>query len=648
MRAAAFALAAAGLLAQDVSRLPSWARDAAARAQKETPPPGADAWVLLDRTEIDYEGKGRLRTRSLRLVKVVTQRGLSEGGTAVDSLGGRIEKLKALKGWNLRPDGEVVKLGRDDVVIADPDGSMETSTKTRKFAELPRVVVGSLVAFETEALAEPITGLDGAVWPLEHSPVRRWEAVFRSTEAGVAPRLEATGWQAWGLATEPLPEGGVAANNLPAWPDLERGAPAYQRIAPKVEVRFTDPALAGVPALTTWDDFALWGWTRYQPNLKPSGLLAVAGLPPAEALAKIRAWMNRELIYHKVYLTPERGWLPLSCAEVMRKRSGDCKDLAVCLLGEAAGAGLEGCPVLCAIGPELEADPGAPPAAVFNHVIAAVKLKESLGLPAEVVTPRGRFLLVDATDRYCPVGRLPSAHRGRQVLICTPQGAAWAAVPAAALLEPALRMELEGALDGKGGTRVRLHLSETGNAYDLRAGAQERGVNDLRERGLRAWLDVPATGAVEDVVLGDPLDLDHPFEVTCTVTRPGGWYAANGKVQLDRWGLPGPPAALQKAGVPRRLPITYGSPVDFDYHAVWTLGQDLQPGLPALDAENPFADLHLRTATRPGQATLDLRLRFKHADFGWERREEGVTAWKAYRTLLNRLVDEATVFRAKP
>lgn len=639
--------AAALALGQDVSRLPDWAREPAALALKEAPPAGAEAWVVLDRQEVVYQGGGEIRTRHFRLAKILAQKGLDEAELFLGSGGGQRRKVKSIRGWNLRPDGELVKLGRDDMAILDADGYRQTTTTTYKGAALARVVLGSLVAFEFEEIEKPFTGPVTWAWPLGGNPVRRWEVLWSSAKGGVEVQGLARRFKEWGVAAEPLPAGGFALSNLPAWPRKEAAAPSFGACAPFVEIRFADREAKDVPSLASWDTLASWYFRVFQPAVLPSGRPGAAGLQPVAALRRILEWMNRELVYHMVYLTSERSWVPLTGPEVVRRRSGDCKDHVAVLLGEGSAAGLEGFPALCSIGPD-QVEPAALPSAAFNHAIAAFRLKASLGLPAEVETPAGRFLLVDSTDRFCPFGKLPDDHRGRSVLICTPQGGQWVAVPDAATEAPTLRVDLEGALDGAGDTRARIRLRETGNAWDLRLLALEHGAAPIKENLLRDRFDLPATGQITDLTLGDPLDLERPFEVSFTVTRAGGVSNQNGKVRIGRWGLPASPGAIQRAGTPRRLPVDLRWRAVLDYHAAWTFPEATTPALPELDARTPLADLRLRAATQGAKATLDVELSHKDARFGWERREEGVAAWRAYRSLLERLEDEGLLFRTGP
>jgi len=168
---------ALSLGAQTISKLPDWAQPHAS-ASLAMPPADADAWVLLDRTEIAYVGSGTVKVKRYRLTKVLTERGLDVGIFSLGGLGGRTSQVKRLKGWNARPDGEVKTLDSDRVLKVEgfqsEDGD-DFSSGTATHAFLPMVVKGSLVAFESiQAIRLPM-GPIVSTDVMESEPIRRWE-----------------------------------------------------------------------------------------------------------------------------------------------------------------------------------------------------------------------------------------------------------------------------------------------------------------------------------------------------------------------------------------------------------------------------------------------------------------------------------------
>ena len=644
-----FLLSAALLPAQDVSKLPDWAAQAAREAASEPAPADADAWVLLDRTEIAYTGSGEIRQRRFRLVRVLGERGVNQGVFTIHGLGGKGNKVKKLKGWNLRPDGDLVKLDSDNVVTLNDTTEAEYSTDTLTGAVLDRVVKGSFVAFESlESVQSPIGPVAGKSL-MEFIPIRRWEFEAAKQEGwftnlkAVDVRIDQAHFQPWITQVEPLGATGIRARNLPALPKDEGGHPHLSDILPSVRVRFLDPSLPTGRMWSSWDEVARWTAGNYAPFLAPAGAADLQGRRGPEGLRALWAWMGRSLTYKQVYLSPERGWMPEGPAEVGRKRYGDCKDLSAFFMAEAKGLGFAAAPVLARInGGRVDAQDAPFPS--FNHVIAALRLEASLGLPAEVETPGGRFLLTDPTDPFTPLGFLGSGHKGGRVMICLPEGGQWAAIPEAAILRDRLELNVEG--EAKGATlRATLKLQETGTYWGLRGIAFRGGAKAVRESLMGSYFDLPATAQIEVTRLGDPFSTDRPFEVEVKITHPDGFRRNGGEWELASWGIPYPPALIQKAGVPRRYPVASEASGELAYRAVLDLPAKVRPVLTERKGDTPFRAFEWKAQAESSAAGTRVRLsldhRYKPAAFGFEARDKGLQAWKQDRSLVKSLREDA-------
>jgi hypothetical protein len=644
MKALLFLLATfpVALAAQDLSKLPEWARPPAAAAAAEAPPKDAEAWVLYQHLEIAYTGKGEIRTHVCRLVKILGEKGIREGTFKVQVAGGKAGRLASLKGWNLRPDGDLETISSSDLAGYDPDGYGTVTAYVVKEGALPRVAKGSLVAFESEEVERSVLGPVTRAFLVEDIPVRHWELVrggggfFSSDKKSVPIRLIPRHWEVWGLKPENLPNG-FAGGPIPAEAEGEGALPSWFNWFPSVEVVFLDPDLKEAPDYNTWDGLAKWNGQVFRTDAAPSGNIPAAGLGPLAGLRAIHAWMAKELAYKQVYLTPARGWVPQKPAETIRRRDGDCKDHANCFLTEAAAFGFQGFPVLCRIvDGAIEPDQPVGPFC-FNHVIAALKLEHSLGLPAEVETPGGRFLLVDTTDRFCPLGLLPEEHRGQRVLICTPGGATWVTVPAAAVLQPRIALEIKGSAAATGATAASATLRETGNALFLRATALHGGRDRLRSRLLESVFQLPSSGSLEIVSFGDPLDLEHPFEVAVKAACPDGLTRVGSGLALVPWGLPAVPGSIQKFGKPRQGPVHARSHRTWDLSAEWELPASLQPRLPDLKLDDPFRQVDWHAVVDGSKLRISFHQETRDADFTGDRSNEGVAQWKKDRSQMERM-----------
>lgn len=626
----------------DLGRLPGWAQAPAREAALETPPAGAEAWVLLSRRELAYAGNGEVRIREFRLVKILRGRGLEEAGFVRRGLLEGASRIRELKGWNLRPDGELVKLeGRDKATFGDT-AEASFDRRTAQVAQLRRATEGSLVAFEVE---EAFTSLkDPWTCPMmETHPVRRWE-LEASAGDGVGIQVRRLRFQPW----LPAGEGGavVRVAQVPAQPLAEPASPFPHRQLPAVEVRFLDPRWAGTGILASWDSLAGWYQGIFAPKVLP-----VPGAGPGPAgLQAVWRRLGRDLVYKQVYLSPERSNVPETSVEVARKGYGDCKDLTCLFLAQARAAGFEGFPVLARmqVGPVLDAEIAGPARDTFDHVVAALRLETPLGLEAEVVTPKGRFLLVDPTDPFTPLGRLGPAHRDGKLLICLPGGGQWAAVPAGAVMAGAVTVTLKGTVDASGGLAGEARLLETGGLWGLRSRAQALTRADFRAYVEAEVLDQAINGKVEVLELGDPLDLERPFGVTLKLSGPGA-LGQQGSAWVLRTplGLPGLPPAFAPAGRKRQLPVVSRRTGTVVLDATLELPAAVRPILAEAAGETSFRVLSWKAALEPEGRVLRLRVeeRRKDAFFGPDELGAAEAAWRKDRALVRSLLEDGMAFR---
>jgi hypothetical protein len=639
---------------QSLSKLPDWARQAVEASLKVQQPADAEAWVLLDRTEVAYTGDGEIREHRYRVVRVLGERGVGEGIYQITGDGAEVAKVKKLKGWNLRPDGDLEKMDKDDVLslegLADGEGGF--SKKTWTAGGVSRVVKGSVVAFESlEVLHRPMGAFTdrGA---MEDVPVLRWEVVAAKKEGWfsnlkqVALKLDLRNFDAWKIAVEQGP-GSVAASNLPPKPKAELFRPEGMEVFPEVTCRFLDPAFKDAPDWSTWDGLADFTSRTFA----TAGREPVPGLAGADPAAKLRSlgdWMYRNLSYRAIYLSPNRGWVPEKASETSRKRFGDCKDFAAFLMGGAKDLGFESVPVLASI-QDIRVEPSMAPAPLFNHAIAAIRLEKSLGFPAEVETPSGRFLVVDPTDHYTPLGYLGDQHRGRWVMLCLPGKAVWVQIPDTAIAPNAVHLSLTAACDAKGVLDGTIRIEEAGNAWALRQAATELAPKDFLLFVRKQGLSLSAMAACEVRSHSDPLDLNHPFQVELKVRVPDVAAFDGTEVDLD---LPGflrvPPKPLRN-GEARRYPMEFRSSLHLVYAASLRLPQAVAPVSPGLASSTCCRTISFKaqaSAVSDGtQLKIDLDSQATPAAYGFQELKDGAKAFAADRAAILRLHQDGLAFK---
>ncbi len=645
---------AALLAGQSLDKLPSWAVGPATEGLRETPPAEADAWVLFDRTEYAYVGSGEVRTHRYRIVRILTEQGLSEGVYRIDLLGGKGNRVKRLKGWNCRPDGEVLKLDSDQVVTLDSDTADMITTRLSTNAVLPRVVKGSVVVFESlEVSQAPWLSLMDA--PMEGNPVRRWE-LEQSKEEGwftslkqVQMRMETRNFGPWLNQADLKDAARISLRDVPALPTGEGAVPNWRDVLPAVYLRFLDPDQAKGMSADSWDGIARWEAGRFQASSPALDTPGIEKKPSLDNLRALRMWMARHIDYRQVYLTPDRGWVPDSAVEVMRKRYGDCKDMASLFVAAARGLGFEAYPVLARI-VEGHVPVEAPVSPyVFNHVIVAVRLPTSFGLPAEVDTPRGRFLLVDLTEPFTPLGWLGEAHQGRRLMICFPDGALWLSVPGTAILRPGVAIRLEGRVASDGRLKGRVTLLETGNMLGLRS-AFAAGTDQQRKDLISRFLELPLEGQWTIQASSDPWTLDAPQRVVLDLDFPRAMRLEGTDRVLSSFLFPGVPDPIQRPGKPRRYPVERLG------QSRWTLEGDLElpvdwhvdTALGTFQEANPFRRWSWKTAIAGGHWTFSFNQERADVAFDFEHREAGVLAAKKDRSHYLGFLDDAPALKPIP
>lgn len=643
------ALFAARLWGQDLSALPDWARKEAAAAASEAPPVGAQAWVVLDRTEIAYAGHGEVLEQRYRLVRVAGEKGVGTGTFYLMDAGGKTSKVKTLRGWNLRPDGEVTRVERGDAVVwEDPDGRATG-------VALANVVPGSWVAWQTRVVRKGVLGPFADMRPLQTHPVRRWELQVARKEGWftdlkqVQVQFQLTGFKPWALEPALVPDQSVTLSRLPALAVEEGASPDYRNVVPRVVIRFLDPEPAQTPDYRKgWDSLSAWLLPAFQSEFVPFDTLPKGS--DLDKLQALRGHVREQFTYRQFYLSPERSWMPEKPAETARKKYGDCKDLAAYFIAIARGSGFKAYPVLCRIeeGEIEEGEPLAPTA--FNHCIAAVKLDRSLGLASEVETEAGRFLIVDLTERFQPLGMLGSFHAGRRMMVCTDQGARWFQFPAGQTARPRTRVNLQGAVDAAGTLTGTLRVTETGDAFGLRSTAQEGSEESMKERLLKGLLNLPPTASLQVLAQGRPMDVEKPFELSFRVNWPRAFQARGGEGILPDLLFPGVPGQIQKAGTARQLPVESRPGMLGEWSGEVQFPGALQPVLPELRIDSALRRLEWRVqaSTAAGGGTVvrwSLENQRRQALFAVPDQDKGLQAWKKDRTEMRRLREEAMAFK---
>lgn len=517
------------LAAQDrykqLSALPGWAIKPARESMLEVEPSNTDAWILFERTEFAYRGNGEIRKQQYRLVKVISDRATSESVFAIHGLGGDTSIVKKLKGWNIPPAGKVSTVDRDLLVTL----SGTASTDEIKGAYLPGVVKGSLVAWESQEEIHHPMGPSDQIALLDRYPKRVWELElasggwFSGSVAGTKVRIVPRNFEGWFNLPDVHSEGLIQLKNVPAKPVAQPLQVDGWNTEPWIHVSFVNPgeSKTSYPVVVTWDDLAKWMHAAYSAHWTPESPVNVAGMSQIDALKAIHQWVLREISYKQVYLSPSRGWIPEGVKEILRRKYGDCKELAYCEGAAIKSLGLAVFPVLARVGESWVEPSGPPSVSAFNHLILGVQLNQTLGLPSEVEAHGQRFLLIDPTSKTTQLGHLPKEYHNQYLMLCSPEGARWIKIPDSAVEHGDITFTWDlSSFEGQV-LQGDLKIRECGNAMRLKRAAQ-LGEGALLRR-LREVLPLP-------------FDAQWSIKGRGNVVEPGGDYEID--IRVNRWRAP--------------------------------------------------------------------------------------------------------------
>lgn len=497
---------------------PDWVHRTLQLQSESSPGKQADAWRLLDDYLVTYQGDGELRIRHRLIYRILSESGREQGSTFFFNTTEGVSDLEEVQGWHLHPNGAIENLTKaQQVTIGTANDYHAIHRDSVRIAHFDRTVPGSTVAFESFTTHRYFLGPVILIDLLAPFPTMKFRLECAVNPAVASPtlyRIVPFRTSGWGLRHIEKDSRVVTLTSLPPVPsgdEMHHSRDFY----PGFAVFFDDPA---VQHFDSWNHLASW----YQKVFCQAALGASSShLQPASelvSLAKAFDDISQRLTYRQLYLDPNRGWLPEQGDVVFDQAFGDCKDMVSCLAFGAAQRNIAVLPALTSIGPGHHITQNDTPNPFFNHVIAAIPLKQASGMSAEIDVDGERFLLADPTARGTPFGLLPAALRGRDVMVCRPKGAVWVSIPDAMTESARVSINVTGTLDAAQNFVGTWRVHEEGNRLDLRNMALSGSLRHLADH-LKRSLDLPG---MTDVELTDsPRIQDGIVDLTFAVRWPG-------------------------------------------------------------------------------------------------------------------------------
>jgi transglutaminase-like putative cysteine protease len=341
----------------------------------------------------------------------------------------------------------------------------------------------------------------------------------------------------------------------------------------------------------SWADIGKWyaglAQDRYAvgDSVVDAARAAVADAHSAqEKVEALYRWVAQDFRYISISLG-DGGYQPRMPAEVLRTRSGDCKDKATLFVALARKLGFEAYPVLLSSDGGVEED--LPSVRQFDHEIAALR-------------QNGKWTFLDLTAEVVPFGSIPPNYQGEFGLVVFDDGSVEPVTfPESAPAQNVREVHLKGDLHEDGSLSGWYTEKALGNLqYRLRGAlSQEFSEKDLErlKDALASSVIEGATGDSLTIFDGRDLHAVPELKVRLNADRAARRNGASGYVftiPLASAGNPSLVTRLEKEVGVRRYPIDVGAvvgPVTSNSEVVVTLPEGWTAELPeSVHAESVF------------------------------------------------------------
>jgi len=383
------------------------------------------AVTLHDEARVTVDEAGKVVTVTTHAVRILSRDGRGEA-TAATTYNTDSEKVKDMRAWMLRPNGQVIKYGKEQTMdgVAD-DNDVYNEARRRLISGKDDVEPGAVFGYEIVVESKDIFAY--FPWGFGDS-----HPVLASSISVTVP----TDWRAEGVVfnhpkIEPTVNGSTytwQARNLDGI-KAESGSPSLANLVPRMVVRIFPPAGKSAGLLRTFESWA--DVSRYMSEISdPQVQLddALAG-KAREITANAKTEFEKiqaigryaqGIKYVSIQIGAGRGggYRPHSSLEVFKKSYGDCKDKANLMRAMLKALNIPAYPVIIYSGDPTFVREEWPSPGQFNHCIIAVKVSDETQAATIITHPKlGRLLIFDATDEDTPVGDLPDHEQGSFALI---------------------------------------------------------------------------------------------------------------------------------------------------------------------------------------------------------------------------------------
>ncbi|MDQ1611531.1 MAG: hypothetical protein QOG00_1462 [Pyrinomonadaceae bacterium] len=497
--APAFATATAAAAGDEA---PAWLTQAAAAS---APPYAKDvpAVVLHDEGQMTIGDDGKIVSVSTFAVRILTRVGRGSA-QAVAGYATDTGKVREIRAWLIRPDGQVKRYGNDKILdLAGDLNDVYNQYRTKRIDATDEADAG--MVFGYQIITEERALFPHTVWSFQGRL-----PVLVSRFALTLP----AGWSAQGVTfnhtkVEPVVSGTTYTwelrNLAPIEPEV--ASPEVTSLAPRLAVSYT-PAqggagstIMGARSFASWTDVSRWYSELSDPQSAPDDAIATKACElTANAkteLDKIRAIGRyvQDIQYISIQIGVGR-FRPHSAAEVFAKRYGDCKDKANLMRAMLRALKIEAYPVLIFSGDATFVREEWASPSQFNHCIIAVRVGDETKAPTVIQhAALGRLLIFDATDENTPVGDLPDHEQNSYALVAAGAEGALMRMPVTPPEANQLEREAEISLAADGSITANVKERSVGQSAAGERRMFRRLARPDYAKAVEGWITRGATGA---------------------------------------------------------------------------------------------------------------------------------------------------------
>ncbi len=498
---------------------------ASAKAAKADPQ--ADAVVLLDEVHFTVRNKMVTKVVNHRIVKVQTERGVSNWAHFGSGWAPWYQERPILKARVLDTEGKMHKLDASTIEqVATPQGKDHTYSDWRELrAPLAAVHPGSVIETVTIVVStRPYAKAgDAEQWFLGNYVPTLATRIVIDSDRKLAPAF---------LLTKRITKSSSRKGNRHHY-IFEHGrleGYKYETNQPYDVARIPMIIFStGGSWKTMASEYAGIVEAQMAKGALPKSAIPRKGKTRYETIAKALASLHKRVRYTGLEFG-KNATVPWTPAESWKRQFGDCKDKATMLVAMLRAVGIKSHVALLRSGLGQDVNPGVPGMGGFNHAIVYVPAAGK-GSPA---------YWIDATSELAKLGQVGSSVQGRLALVAAKGTKKLIKIPISDSKNNRIVEERTIVLPGYGAGSVE----ETTHFYgtrelDARYSYRDRSTEKLR-KDMEAYVaDHYKSKTLGHVSSSDAKDMKKPLRLSLKAQKAGVTYAGTHEagVYIGRYGL---------------------------------------------------------------------------------------------------------------